>query len=360
MKSESEILSEFSKTDNYLENLKSGLTALFPSSIITDILLKYNTEIESVYEISVDNKLSIRYIVRMINGIKSHILSVRFSDGNFWIISQSDSTDKFEFPRENIQWFLDYYNNSNSIIPSNQFICYSDNTDAIYKVDVAKDKETCTCKGFTFNGIHHSLGDNKRCCKHLNKVLSCYPEYIIENEPESTNIVDSDGKKRYPRSIFDIYVKQINSVINQFGIITRSNICGSYRRLKPMVSDLDILVQLKNNCDWTPFLDYCENIMGWKLIKEIGKGSAKAAYMIDGYIHVDFMKISEEQWPFALLHFTGSKLTNIAMRRKANQLGYTLNQYGLIDSNGNYVKDLKSEEDIFKFLQIPFKQPWDR
>lgn len=298
-----------------------------------------------------------------------------------------------------------------------------------YIVDT--EKVTCTCPQFMYRCSHKPIDSEERLCKHIAKVFEDHPESIptrLQHEYSQADMSgkDPDGKTRYPRGLFDLYVNSIKSAMNQFpNIIARFEVCGSYRRLSPRVSDLDILIELSAdydidvwestesdhtgdylrciNCngdkvmdaintldpdhcfrsselheatfdpsinynvglsriyaDWNPFLDYLENVLGYKLIQEIGRGNAKAAYMIDGFVHVDFMCIQTESWPFALLHFTGSKGTNIDMRRRANQMGYTLNQYGLTDDSGKVVEGIKTEKEIFEFLQLPYKQPWDR
>jgi DNA polymerase (family 10) len=48
-------------------------------------------------------------------------------------------------------------------------------------------------------------------------------------------------------------------------------------------------------------------------------------------------------WPFALLHFTGSKANNIAMRKAASERGMRLNEYGLfiLNEDGEVVGEYK-------------------
>jgi DNA polymerase (family 10) len=83
--------------------------------------------------------------------------------------------------------------------------------------------------------------------------------------------------------------------------------------------------------------------------------------MIDGIVHIDFKAVPEESWPFATLHFTGSKAHNIKMRQRALQLGYSLSEYGFKDKEGIISNQgCQTEEDIFKFLRMPYKEPWDR
>lgn len=243
----------------------------------------------------------------------------------------------------------------------------SSNGESEYIVDT--EKVTCTCANFKYRCSHFTADREERICKHINQVFTEHPEWkpisLVKAEKEmDMGGKDSDGKVRYPRGVFDLYVADIKSALNQFiksGKLSKFEICGSYRRLAEKVSDLDILMDC-NEDDWNSILEYFENILGYSLITEIGKGDRKAAYLVDGFVHVDFKRIEDASWPFALMHFTGSKYTNINLRRKANKMGYKLNEYGLfsVDTEEPLNMNLKTEEDVYKFLQEPYKYPWER
>jgi DNA polymerase (family 10) len=91
------------------------------------------------------------------------------------------------------------------------------------------------------------------------------------------------------------------------------------------------------------------------------RGSIKAAYMIDGYIHVDFKVVPEESWAFSLCHFTGSKAENIRLRKAALSKGLSLSEYGFKDKDGRiHTYGLKTERDIYEYLGLPYVEPWNR
>ena len=76
------------------------------------------------------------------------------------------------------------------------------------------------------------------------------------------------------------------------------------------------------------------------------------------YIQVDIRFVLEEEYPFALLYFTGSKQFNIYLRKMAKDKGYSLNEYGIKDMRTkNYLdrKKFKTESDIIKFIGGKFK-----
>lgn len=235
-----------------------------------------------------------------------------------------------------------------------------------YKVDTIH--VTCTCPNFKFRCSRLPETSPDRLCKHLHQVYEEHPELApvwmrAAASSEVTMEPDSDGKTRYARAFFDVYVYDIKAVLGQFSTqIKKYEFCGSYRRLADRCSDLDVLIVLNEGYTADEFFDYLESTMGYELIKGIGRGSKKAAYLIDGVVHVDFKIIPEESWAFATLHFTGSKANNIKMRQKALSLGYSLSEYGLRKKDEDQVQQYgcKTEMDIFHFLKMRYLEPWER
>ena len=74
--------------------------------------------------------------------------------------------------------------------------------------------------------------------------------------------------------------------------------------------------------------------------------------------------IPSDQYYCGLLYFTGSDMFNKDMRKVALEKGFTLNEYSLrkLDEKGNPGKamSVKSEEDIFKYIDYPYKKPEER
>ena len=71
------------------------------------------------------------------------------------------------------------------------------------------------------------------------------------------------------------------------------------------------------------------------------------------------------EFPFAILYFTGSKVFNTLMRKRALDLGYTMNEHGLYHMK-NKKKDKRvdveftDEQSIFTFLGIQYRHPTER
>ena len=69
-----------------------------------------------------------------------------------------------------------------------------------------------------------------------------------------------------------------------------------------------------------------------------------------------------EEYPFAILYFTGSKDFNTLMRQHALDKGYSMNEYSLKHVSDKSVVDhvFKVEKDIFDYLEYSYVEPWQR
>ena len=69
-----------------------------------------------------------------------------------------------------------------------------------------------------------------------------------------------------------------------------------------------------------------------------------------------------EEYPFAILYFTGSKDFNTQMRQHALDKDLSMNEYSLKHSSDKSVVDhvFKTERDIFDYLEYPYVEPWKR
>jgi len=94
----------------------------------------------------------------------------------------------------------------------------------------------------------------------------------------------------------------------------------------------------------------------------IAKGDTKASVLLVGGIQSDLRVVSDAEFPFALMYFTGNKEHNIVMRQRAIERGLRLNEYGLFRSktetrDPKLLVPAKTEEDIFETLGLHFIPP---
>jgi len=74
---------------------------------------------------------------------------------------------------------------------------------------------------------------------------------------------------------------------------------------------------------------------------------------------IDIMYTKPEEYPFAILYFTGSGDFNVRMREDALKQGYTMNEYSMKHTGTKEVieKTFKTEREIFDFLGYDYLEP---
>ena len=76
---------------------------------------------------------------------------------------------------------------------------------------------------------------------------------------------------------------------------------------------------------------------------------------------LDLLLTPKDEYPYAVLYFTGSDRFNVAMRQRALDLGYTLNEHGMKPTGSEPAPPVMSDErDIFRFLKMEYKEPSER
>lgn len=129
-------------------------------------------------------------------------------------------------------------------------------------------------------------------------------------------------------------------------------LCGSYRRNKEEVGDLDIVVVPK---DPKVFNDALAKKFGFQKDGKKAKGSG----LVDG-VQVDFFIATKENWWSQVLMWTGSMKENVRLRAKAKSRGYSVSQYGLKDVKTGEVRNLISEQELYEILGEQYLVPWER
>jgi len=131
-------------------------------------------------------------------------------------------------------------------------------------------------------------------------------------------------------------IKPVIEMLNRAGF--KYEICGSWRRQKEDLGDIDILVEKESG----KYLDLSKLNIDWS-------GEEKVGFEIDG-MHVDIKFVPKESWGAGLLHHTGSNGFNIKLRSMAKKKGWKLNEYGLFDRETGEVIAQKSEIEILECL----------
>ena len=232
------------------------------------------------------------------------------------------------------------------------------------------------------------------------KNISTLEELVLrQNELQENKLPLLNSKQQIGLKYYNDLLKRIpREEIEEFKILLESNfketilennelqknhkfeIVGSYRRAKQESGDIDLIITSYNN-NKIVFENFIKKLQTKKVLLEIlSKGEAKSLTI--GKLantsatprRIDFLYAPPEDYPFAILYFTGSKEFNTAMRQHALNVDLTLSEHGFYKllKKANQTKEtkikqekvenivFKTEKDIFDFLHMEYKEPQDR
>lgn len=125
---------------------------------------------------------------------------------------------------------------------------------------------------------------------------------------------------------------------------------GSCRRRKETVGDLDVLITSDHPEE---VMDALEN---HELVNTVlARGETKQRVRLNSGLELDLRVVPEESYGAALMYFTGSKEHNIVLRRRSQERGLKLNEYGLF--RGEKLVSGKTEEEVYETLDLPWIPP---
>jgi DNA polymerase (family X) len=134
---------------------------------------------------------------------------------------------------------------------------------------------------------------------------------------------------------------------------------GSLRRGKETVGDLDLLVTLTDGHTSQKHVDaLAKHILEFPGIDQtLAHGENKVSFTLENGLQVDVRLLEKENFGAALLYFTGSKEHNVTLRGRANDMGYTLNEYTLATLKAEKRVAGRTEEEIYSKLKLDFIPP---
>jgi DNA polymerase (family 10) len=125
---------------------------------------------------------------------------------------------------------------------------------------------------------------------------------------------------------------------------------GSVRRGAETSGDLDILASGAEASLADAFVAYPG------VERVLARGGTKASVWLRSGMQADLRIVSGDQRGAAMQYFTGSKAHNIALRDRALDRGWKLNEYGLFDTNDQSIAGA-TEEEIYRALGLTFIPP---
>lgn len=185
-----------------------------------------------------------------------------------------------------------------------------------------------------------------------------------------------DIPKRIPYKRVARFNDKLQEIVANVNKDIIAQICGSFRRKCKTCGDIDILISSKKGKDIDGYLLSVVNALKKAKIivdelttAKTNSQSYNCMCKLDGHYHrMDIKVYPKEQWPFALLYFTGCYQMNERHRYIAKRRGYRLSDHRLekLGKDGKPVKDnpklvlLETEQDIFGWLGEPYLEPEQR
>ncbi|MEI7551908.1 MAG: DNA polymerase/3'-5' exonuclease PolX [Verrucomicrobiota bacterium] len=121
--------------------------------------------------------------------------------------------------------------------------------------------------------------------------------------------------------------------------VRRAEAAGSLRRGLETVGDLDFIVAAT---EVAPVVAWFTGQPG---VKEVtAQGETKASVRFESGLQADLRIVPDDQFVFALHHFTGSKDHNVELRQRALARGLSLSEWGLVPAAGEGTAKEKAEQ----------------
>ncbi|KAJ2950005.1 hypothetical protein O0L34_g11340 [Tuta absoluta] len=187
-----------------------------------------------------------------------------------------------------------------------------------------------------------------------------------------------DFEKKLPRQEIKEIETKLKELIKNVDPEFNVTICGSYRRGKQESGDIDALVThpsikvaegKKKHSDGNHLLKKLVASLNTLVIDTLSIGDTKfmGVCRLSEELparRLDIRLLPQEQYHCAVLYFTGSDVFNKSMRAHAIDHNFTLNEYslrplGVTGVPGEPVP-ISSEEEIFEYIDFPYKKPEER
>ena len=138
--------------------------------------------------------------------------------------------------------------------------------------------------------------------------------------------------------------------LQQLKSIKHATVAGSCRRRKETCGDLDVLV---TSSDHNAAMDrLAANPL---VVKVLARGDTKQRVRLRSGLELDLRVVPDESFGAASQYFTGSKEHNIVIRRRAQERGLKLNEYGLFRGDESVAS--RTEEEVYAAVGLPWIPP---
>jgi DNA polymerase (family X) len=177
------------------------------------------------------------------------------------------------------------------------------------------------------------------------------------SERTETNVLEAIGRieRQGSRQLIhdaDALVAGLVARLRDVRGVHRIEPAGSLRRRRPTIGDLDLLAAVDDPAAVIAVLDGLPEVE-----KVISAGTDKSSIILREGPRVDLMVCAPAAWGTHLVHFTGSKDHNIALRGIALDRGWSLSEKGFkVIETGELLLDAE-EADVYERLGLTWVPP---
>lgn len=143
----------------------------------------------------------------------------------------------------------------------------------------------------------------------------------------------------------------LDTLLDVRGVL-RISPAGSLRRRRATIGDLDLLAAVDDSEAVIARLDGLPEVE-----KVLSAGTDKSSIVMRDGPRVDLMVCPPNLWGTHLVHFTGNKDHNIALRGMALDRGWSLSEKGFKVIEDGSVLDAAEESDVYERLDLPWIAP---
>ena len=183
------------------------------------------------------------------------------------------------------------------------------------------------------------------------------PGFAAKTEASILQAVEAHltKKQRFKLAVAAQYAEPLADYLRKTKGVGEVVVCGSFRRMKETVGDLDVLVtSAAPDAVMGRFAKYAE-------VKEmLASGPTRASALLASGLQVDLRVVPAESLGAAMHYFTGSKAHNIAVRRLGQAKGLKINEYGVFKpTKGGAERRIagETEASVYEAVGLPFIPP---
>lgn len=135
--------------------------------------------------------------------------------------------------------------------------------------------------------------------------------------------------------------------------VERAEVMGSLRRFRETIGDIDIIAVSTGAPE-----EVMQRFVALPVVDDVvAYGARKSAILSAAGLQIDLRVVEPHQFGSAAVYFTGSKAHNIALRQRAIDRGWLLNEYGLIEHETGRTVASETEEAIYRALGLDWVPP---